>query len=126
LKFLEDGKATPKNIDVMKEVLDELKEEGLYVESEDKLKKKKKKKKQPKPEEEEELEEAKPKKKKHVVEEEEVPKKKKNSAAEEDLEEVKPKKKRNHSVWESFPTSFNCVHCVSFVFNYCILKLMKS
>jgi len=33
LKFLADGTLTPKNVDVMKEVLDELKEEGLYVDS---------------------------------------------------------------------------------------------
>jgi len=38
----------------MKEVLDELKTEGLYVDNEDKLKKKKKKSKNPKPAEEDE------------------------------------------------------------------------
>jgi len=75
LKFLENGEATPKNIDVMKEVLDELKAEGLYIESEDKLNKKKKK----------EKKEKKEKKAKKVVEEEEE---------EEEVEEIKPKKKK--------------------------------
>jgi len=66
LKFLQDGTATPKNVDVMKEVLDELKAEGLYVENEGGLKKKKKKKKArvEEVEEEPEVEAAKPKKKK--------------------------------------------------------------
>jgi len=54
LLFLEKGIKQPKNVDVMKEVLDELKTEGLYVDNEDKLKKKKKKSKKPKPAEEDE------------------------------------------------------------------------
>ncbi len=33
LKFLGNGEKTPKNIDAMSEVLNELKNEGLYVES---------------------------------------------------------------------------------------------
>lgn len=31
LKFLLTGQATPKNVDVMKEVMNDLKKDGLYV-----------------------------------------------------------------------------------------------
>lgn len=88
LKFLEKGEKTPKNIDVMKEVLDELREAGLYVESVDKINKKKSKKskKAKVVEESEEEEEEKPKSKK----------KKASKPVDSDIEEeenVKPKKK---------------------------------
>jgi len=100
LNFLETGEQSKKNVDVMKEVLDELKAENLYFESNEELaasKKKKKKSKKTKvvePEEEEE-EEVKPKKSKKshkvkqpdeeelIAEDEEVP-----------VEQVKSKKKK--------------------------------
>jgi len=96
LNFLETGEQSKKNVDVMKEVLDELKAENLYFETPEDLaasKKKKKKSKKAKvvePEEEEE-EEVKPKKSKksHKVkqpDEEEL--------AEEEEEVVKSKKKK--------------------------------
>lgn len=44
LEFLESGEAMEKNIDVMEEVLNELKEEKLYVDTEITKKKKKSKK----------------------------------------------------------------------------------
>lgn len=69
LKFLKEGVPTESNDDVMNEVLEELKEEGLYADSKAKLKKilrlKKKKAKAAAMEiEEEDAEEEKPKKKK--------------------------------------------------------------
>jgi len=45
LAFLETGQKTQKNVDAMKEVLDELKAENLYFEDPSELAKKKKKKK---------------------------------------------------------------------------------
>ena len=44
LKFLTSGEPTEKNLDVMTEVLNELKNEGMYVENEQPEKQKKKKK----------------------------------------------------------------------------------
>ncbi len=43
LKFLGNGEKTAKNIDAMEEVLNELKSEGLYVDSQKKKKSKKNK-----------------------------------------------------------------------------------
>jgi hypothetical protein len=57
LTFLETGKKTQKNIDAMKEVLDELKTENLYFEDPSQMAKKKKKKKSKKVVEEEAEEE---------------------------------------------------------------------
>lgn len=80
LLFLDSGEKTNKNVDVMKEVLDELRAENLYVDNTDQLaalekkKKKKSKKKAPQPEEEEEevpVKKSKKNKVKEVVEEEE-------------------------------------------------------
>lgn len=98
LTFLETGAPTHKNLDVMKEVLDELKAENLYFESPEELANKKKKKKKSKKVVEEE-EEEKPKKSKKAKavesEEEEVkPKKKKADLAEEEQAEKKKKKKK--------------------------------
>ena len=45
LEFLESGKEMDKNVDVMEEVLNELKNEDLYVDTEAKKKKSKKSKK---------------------------------------------------------------------------------
>jgi len=75
LKFLETGEPTQKNIDIMKEVLDELKAENLYFDNPEDAEKKKKKKKKAKkvveaePEEnlEEEVAQAEGKKKKKKV-----------------------------------------------------------
>eukprot|EP01016_Furgasonia_blochmanni_P028349 TRINITY_DN297_c0_g1_i2.p2 TRINITY_DN297_c0_g1~~TRINITY_DN297_c0_g1_i2.p2 ORF type:complete len:301 (-),score=117.62 TRINITY_DN297_c0_g1_i2:356-1258(-) len=70
LNFLATGEPTKKNVDIMKEVLDELKEENLYVSSTTVLKKRKKDKKKKKieaVEEEEIVEEEQPKKKKKKV-----------------------------------------------------------
>lgn len=89
LLFLATGTKPKKNSDAMKEVLQELKDEGLYYEAEKKEDKpKKSKKKAKKAEEESEEEEEKPKKKSKKrkasqdlddeVEEEEKPKKKKS------------------------------------------------
>lgn len=98
LTFLETGEQSRKNVDVMKEVLDELKAENLYFEtSEDlaasKKKKSKKSKKQKvvEPEEEEEEEEVKPKKSKksHKVKQPDE-----DELAEEEEEVVKSKKKK--------------------------------
>lgn len=44
LKFLTSGEPTEKNLDVMTEVLNELKNEGMYIENEPEIEKKKKKK----------------------------------------------------------------------------------
>jgi len=93
LQFLETGATCQKNIDVMKEVLDELKSENLYFEDPSQIAKKKKKKKkvQPVEDEEEEAPVAKSqKKKKHQPveldeeqeDEEVVEKKKKKKKAE--------------------------------------------
>lgn len=49
LSFLETGEATEKNVDVMKEVLDELKAENLYVDNREKIGQKKSKSKSKKP-----------------------------------------------------------------------------
>lgn len=59
LEFLETGEQMEKNVDVMAQVVSELKEEKLYVDTE-----KKKKKKTKKVEEDVDVEEPKPKKKK--------------------------------------------------------------
>jgi len=48
LNFLNTGKATAKNVDVMEEVINELKKDNLYFDSEKALKKKSKKKKRKK------------------------------------------------------------------------------
>jgi hypothetical protein len=45
LTFLDEGKATPKNLDVMEEIVNELKAENLYVDTENQVKKSKKSKK---------------------------------------------------------------------------------
>lgn len=77
LKFLETGESQSKNEDIMNEVLQELKEENLYVQNEKKVKKKKEKKSKKSKnvvEEETPLIEKKPGKKrkgKEIVEEEE-------------------------------------------------------
>lgn len=101
LTFLETGEQSRKNVDVMKEVLDELKAENLYFETPAELaasKKKKKKSKKQKvvePEEEEEEEEVKPKKSKksHKVKQ---PDEEELAAEDEDVpvEQVKSKKKK--------------------------------
>jgi len=94
LQFLETGEQSRKNVDLMKEVLDELKSENLYFDNVEDLqaaekKKKKKSKKATKPIEEEEEEEEKPKKNKKkvtkVIEEEDE--------EEEEVVVVKKKKK---------------------------------
>jgi nucleolar protein 56 len=65
LQFLATGAKPKKNTDAMKEVLDELKAEGLYYEGSKKDgKKKDKKRKRDDNEDDEEVEEVKPKKKK--------------------------------------------------------------
>lgn len=77
LTFLADGTKTRKNLDVMEEVLTELKSENLYVDVQDGGKKKKKKKKSKKAIEPEAENEPEP-----VVAEK--PKKKKKKAVEDD------------------------------------------
>lgn len=57
LTFLTTGEKTRKNVDLMKEVLDELKEENLYSQVDPTLKKRKKKSKKAKKQAEEEEEE---------------------------------------------------------------------
>lgn len=94
LLFLDSGEKTAKNVDVMKEVLDELRADNLYVDNADQLaavekkkkKKSSKKKAQPVEEEEEEVPVKKSKKNKvkEVVEDEE----------EEQEEPAKKKKKK--------------------------------
>lgn len=64
LQFLATGAKPKKNTDAMKEVLDELKAEGLYYEAKQEGKKKDKKRKRDQAEGDEEVEEVKPKKKK--------------------------------------------------------------
>ncbi|EAS02123.1 nucleolar protein 5a (macronuclear) [Tetrahymena thermophila SB210] len=99
LKFLTSGGESAKNIDAMQEVLEELKQENLYVESEEQLKKKSKKDKKKKKkasveiqeleEEVEEVEKKKKKKKKASVELQEL----EEEVAEEQVEKKKKKKK---------------------------------
>lgn len=89
LKFLEKGIQTRKNADVMKEVLDELKSEGLYVENQEKKKKKKKAKKNAVEQDDEEPEVKDKKKKKKAVQEEDD---------DEDEEEIKAVKKKQKKV----------------------------
>jgi len=72
LKFLETGEKTTKNVDAMKEVLDELRAENLYFDNAEDVDKKKKKKKkakvqEPEPEAEPEEEAVEVKKKKKKV-----------------------------------------------------------
>mmetsp|Transcript_22941 Transcript_22941/g.26629 ORF Transcript_22941/g.26629 Transcript_22941/m.26629 type:complete len:499 (+) Transcript_22941:30-1526(+) len=86
LKFLETGVQTRKNADVMLEVLDELKAEGLYVDNADQLGKKKKKKKAKVQKDEEEEEEPVVVKKKKKVQKE-------SDDEEEEPVETKKKKK---------------------------------
>jgi nucleolar protein 56 len=113
LKFLSTGEKPRKNKDAMKEVLDELKEEGLYYTTAGKNgKADKKKKKAKKVESDDESEDEKPKDKKKKKQtkkadtdsedsEEEKPKKKKDkkrkvreTSDDEEIEEEKPKKKK--------------------------------
>jgi len=104
LKFYETGVKPRKNLDVMHQVLEEVKADGLYVE-EDKSKTPKKSKKSKKEEEkEDEMEvEEQPKKtpKKSKKEEEKTPKKKQTPKAqpveEEESEEEKPTKSKKRS-----------------------------
>jgi hypothetical protein len=96
LTFLATGDATPKNIDVMKEVLDELKEENLYVDyekdddtTEDSAKEDtdlKKRKASTDLQDDVELEEAKPKKKKKHKKKKKKHKKKKHKKKEAAIE----------------------------------------
>lgn len=85
LKALTDGEKTDRNLDVMEEVLQELKDENLYVESTIKQKKKKKSKKS-----------AKDKKKKKSSMAEEEPEVQEDAMEEEEPVE-KPKKKKKKS-----------------------------
>lgn len=93
LQFLASGKKPQKNKDAMKEVLDELKQEGLYYEA---PASKKKSKKAAKAESDESEEEEKPKKKKEKKDKKKDKKRKREESEEEEseVEEIKPKKKK--------------------------------
>lgn len=101
LQFLATGAKPKKNTEAMKEVLDELKHEGLYYEDKGETKKKDKKKKKVEEssdeemEEESEVEKKKKKKEKKKKDKKKKDKKRKHSEIEEESEEIeKPKKKK--------------------------------
>jgi nucleolar protein 56 len=93
LKFLSTGQKPRKNKDAMKEVLDELKEEGLYYTTAAKTEKKSKKAKKADTEDEE-SEEEKPKKKKDKKEKKDKKRKARETSDDSEIEEEKPKKKK--------------------------------
>lgn len=92
LQFLASGQKPMKNTDAMKEVLDELKKEGLYYQAADGKKEKKEKKKAV---EESESEEEEKQKKKKKDKKKDKKRKQRESDDEEENEEIeKPKKKK--------------------------------